>query len=63
MRPYTLPSGKQIDLDQVLSVSPIFINKNYSQYNCYEIYYTNGQSDGVFENDLARATFMAAWSV
>ena len=63
MRLYNLPSGDAIDLDQVLKVDHLFINKNYPQYNCYEIYLSNGTSYGILENDLARADFIAAWSV
>ena len=63
MRAYILPNNKQIDLDQVQSVGELFTNKNYSQYNCYEIYYNNGKSDGIFESDLPRETFIKAWSV
>lgn len=61
MRLHELPDGSAIDLDQVVQVGPIFINKNYSQYNSYEIYLTNGTSNGVFENTLSRADFIASW--
>lgn len=62
MRAYSLPDGTAIDLDQVLSVDSIFINKNYSQYNCYEIRMLNGDSFGIFENELPRSTFITTWS-
>jgi hypothetical protein len=63
MNVYNLPSGDAIDLDQVLQVGALFVNKNYPEYNSYEIYLTNGTSYGIFENALTRANFISAWSV
>lgn len=61
MRLYTLPDNEVIDLDSVIRVGSVFVNKNYPQYNCYEVYVTNGTSFGVFESDLSRATFLTEW--
>jgi hypothetical protein len=61
MRLYTLPDNEVIDLDSVIRVSDLFINKNYAQYNAYEVYLTNGTSFGIFDNELGRATFLSEW--
>jgi hypothetical protein len=58
---YDLPDGSVIDLNQVLKVGPIFVNKNYVKYNCYEVYLANGVSYGVFDKDLSRVAFIKAW--
>lgn len=61
MLKYTLPDNSVIDLHQVLRVGETFVNKNYSEYNSFEIYLTNGTSLGVFDNQLSREDFIAAW--
>ena len=60
---YVFPDGTAIDLNQVLQVGPLFVNKNNSQYSSYEIYLTNGESIGVFESDLSRDSFITTWDV
>ena len=60
MRPYTLPDNKVIDLDSVISVGELFINKSDPIYNCYEVYLSNG-SLGVFDDDLTREQFITDW--
>lgn len=61
MRLYDMPDGKKIDLDAVVDVDPLFINKNYPKFNCYEVHLSNGKSFGVFDKDLNRDEFIAAW--
>lgn len=61
MRPYTMPDGNTIDLNSVLSVGPIFFNKNDHDFDCYEVYLNGSESIGVFVKDLSRAEFMSAW--
>ena len=62
MRRHDLPDGSTIDLDQVLQIGKLFVNKNYPEFNSYEIYLTNGTSYGVFEKDLRRSDFITTWS-
>lgn len=62
MRLHELPTGEEIDLDRVVKVGKLFVNKNYPEYNCYEVYMDSGESFGVFENALARTIFLALWS-
>jgi len=62
MRRHDLPDGSTIDLDQVLQIGKLFVNKNYPEFNSYEIYLTNGTSYGVFEKDLKRSDFITTWS-
>jgi hypothetical protein len=61
MRLYTLPDNEVIDLDAVIRVGTTFINKNYPEHNCYEIYLSNGASFGVFDNQLSRSSFITEW--
>ena len=61
MRLYDLPSGDTVDLDQVIQVGPLFVNKNDANYNCYEIYLTNGTSYGILDVDLSRSAFIVSW--
>lgn len=58
---YELPDGSAVDLNQVLQVGPLFVNKNDSQHNSYEIFLSNGTRVGVFERELSRAVFLAVW--
>lgn len=62
MRLFEMPDSNTIDLDSVVNVGKTFINKNYPQYNCYEIFLLNGASFSVFESDLSRDDFVAQWS-
>ena len=61
MRGYDLPGGGRIDLDAVKYIGKLFINKNYPQYNSYEIYLSDGKSHGIFESIISRADFILAW--
>ena len=63
MRLHTLPDDEVVDLDQVIRVGALFINKNYPEYNCYEIYLSNGTSLGIRNSDLSRASFLVAWEI
>lgn len=61
MRTFDLPDGKTIDLDKITSIGALFVNKNDSNFNCYEIYFSNKDSIGILEKDLPRATFITNW--
>lgn len=61
MRPFDLPTGQTVDLDEISGIGTLHINKNYPEYNCYEVYIKGGDSVGIFENDVPRATLMALW--
>lgn len=62
-RLYDMPDGETINLDNVEQVGKLFINKNFPEYNCYEVYFSTGRdSIGVFENDLPRAQFLIEWA-
>ena len=61
MRVFTRPTGQTIDLDAVVSVGEVFVNKNYPEYNCYEVYLAGGDSFSLFTNDVARDEFIAKW--
>ena len=63
MRQYVLPDDEVIDLDQVVRVGALFVNKNYPEYNGYEVYLSNGTSFGVFDEQLTRATFISVWDL
>jgi hypothetical protein len=61
MRLYTLPDDEVIDLDATIRMGKLFVNKNYPEYNSYEVYLSNGTSFGIFEEDLPRAAFKVTW--
>jgi len=61
MRAYNLTDGNRIDLNQVISVSDLHVNKNDSTFNSYEVALTNGYTHGILESSLPRAAFLVAW--
>ena len=62
MRQFIIPDGTTIDLDKVETVGAAFVNKNYPQYNCYEVYMTSGASHNIFESQLSRTSFLTTWA-
>ena len=62
MRAYELPDGLYVDLDSVLSVGSLFVNKNYDEYSCYEVQLSGNTSVSVFEQVLPRSDFITIWT-
>lgn len=61
MRLFDLPSGETVDLDEIAGIGKLFVNKNYPQYTCYEVFAKSGASYSVFEADIPRETFLQHW--
>jgi len=62
MRSYELPDGSFLDLDAVVSVGSLFVNKNYNEYSCYDVHMSGNTSISVFEQALPRNDFIAVWT-
>lgn len=58
---YELPDGSVIDLQKVIRVGDLFINKSNSSANCYEVYVENGLSYSVLDIELSRSTFLEVY--
>ena len=63
MRLHELPDGSKIDLDSVAKIGALFVNKNYSEYSCYEVFLAYmPESITVFEVDLPRSELESLWA-
>ena len=63
MRLHNLPDGSKVDLDSIVTIGPLFINKNYPEYSCYEVYIAyRMDSITIFEADLLRSELESLWA-